>query len=76
MRSMTFTVVGVVKPLCSVKKLMLAGNTAVFDDEGCYMYDKGNGDITRLREEEGNFMLDVWIPPPSVAESAGFQRRP
>ena len=35
----------------------------IFDDEGSYIYHKASGEINVLREDDGNYMLDVWIPP-------------
>ena len=39
-------------------------HTVVFDDEGSFIRDKTTGDINWLREDNGNYMLDVWILPP------------
>ena len=54
----------VTKPLGSVKKICQAGHTVVFDGEGSFIMNKNTGEVTGLRAEDGNFMLDAWIPPP------------
>ena len=75
-RGMVFQAAGVAKPLGSVKKMMQAKHRVVFDEEGCYVENKITGEINLMREEEGNFMLDVWVPPPEVALEIGFGRQP
>ena len=51
------------KPLASVKKICQAGHRVVFDEEGSYMFNKATGELNYLREDAGNYMLDVWVPP-------------
>ena len=63
-RGMSFTGAPVAKPLGSVKRLCAAKHTVVFDDEGSFIYNKITGEMNVLREEEGNYMLDVWVAPP------------
>ena len=53
----------VTRPLASVKKICKAGHIVVFDDDGSYIYNKITGEINQLRKDDGNYMLDVWIPP-------------
>ena len=48
--------------------MMISGHRVVFDDEGSYIMNKATGEVNILREEEGNFMLDVWVPPPEAAK--------
>ena len=64
MRHMTFCAAPVAKPLASVKKMVLAGHRVVFDDIS-YIENKVTGEVNYLREEAGNYILDVWVPPPS-----------
>ena len=33
----------------------------VYDDDGSYVYNKATGDINWLREENGNYMMDMWV---------------
>ena len=63
LRAMTFQAAPVTKPLGSVKKICMAGHTVVFDNEGSYIYNKATGELNMLREEGGNYMLDLLIPP-------------
>ena len=35
----------------------------VFDGEGSYIYNKTTGESTRLREENGVYLLDVCVAP-------------
>ena len=53
------------KPLASVMKICAAGHQVVFDADGSYIINKYNGEINYLREENGNYLLDVWVPPKS-----------
>ena len=66
-RSITAQVCEVNKALLSVQKVMKAGNRIVFDEEGSYIEDKGTGEIMNLRQENGMFLLKVW-----VHKDAGF----
>ena len=63
LRAMTFQAAPVTKPLGSVKKICKAGHVVVFDDDGSYIINKSTGEINMLREEGGNYMLDLLIPP-------------
>jgi hypothetical protein len=62
-RRMTMQAAEVSKPLASVKRICEAGHTVVFDETGSFMFDKTTGEVNYFREEAGNYMLDVWIPP-------------
>ena len=64
------------KPLASVMKMVKEGHTVVFDSQGSYVYHKYTGEVNALREEEGIYVMDVWVPPPEVAKSMGFGRQP
>ena len=75
-RGMVFQVAGVSKPLASVTKMNEAGHIVVFDGPESFIVNKITGEINALRQEDGNFMLDVWVPPPSIAEQAGFHGQP
>ena len=62
-RNMLFQVCDVTKPLASVSKICKKGHKVVFE-EGCsYIQNLYTGDITWLREENGVFVMDVWLPP-------------
>jgi hypothetical protein len=62
-RSMKMQAAEVSKPLASVKRICEAGHTVVFDETGSFMFDKATGEVNYFREEGGNYMLDVWVPP-------------
>ena len=64
------------KPLASVKRIVEAGHAVVFAPPelgGSFILNLTTGEENVMREDDGNYMLDVWIPPP---EAAGFMRRP
>ncbi len=64
---MKMQAVEVSKPLATVTGICEAGHTVVFDKSGSFMFDKATGDLNYLREEGGNYMLDVWVPPTVAA---------
>ena len=68
-RGMVFTGAPVSKPLASVKRICSAGHIVIFDDEGSYIYNKATGEVNLLREEQGNYMLDVYVPPGGSKEA-------
>ena len=75
LRGMPFQDAPVSKPLGSVKRMCSSGHRVVFDDEGSYIQNKATGELNWLREENGNYILDVWVIPPSNSD-AGFGRQP
>ena len=78
MRGMTFRAAEVAKPLGAVKKICAAGHFVGFDETGSFILNKSSGEINWLREDDGNYMLDVWVPPPNApSENAqpGFRRQ-
>ncbi len=79
MRGMTFQAAPVSKPLGSVKRICGTGHRVVFDEEGSFIQNKTTGEINWLREEEGNYILDVWIIPAADLpqdNGAGFGWQP
>ena len=62
-RSMKVQAAPVTKPLASVMRIVQAGHVVVFDNESSYIMNKKTGEINFLREEDGNYMLDVWVRP-------------
>ena len=50
------------KPLCSVAKLIHAGNRVVFDAKGSYIQTT-KGDHLTLHEKGGVFLMPAWIQP-------------
>ena len=65
LRKMTFQAAPVAKALGSVSKICAAGHAVVFDADYSFIMNKATGEINWLREEQGNYMLDVWVPPPT-----------
>ena len=60
-------------------KLIEAGHCVIFDDGGSYIYNKSTGEVNMLREDEGNYMLDVWVPPSNMKPNdvmKSFHRQP
>ena len=49
--------------LLSVKQLNKTGHAVVFDDEMSFIINKFTGEVNVLREDNGNLMMDVWLPP-------------
>ena len=78
MRSMRIQAAPVTKPLASVMKIVQAGHTVVFDQSGSYLMNRKTGEINMLREEDGNYMLDVWVRPTNEGDNEGstFGRHP
>ena len=61
------------KPLGSVIHICKAGHAVVFDSDGSYIINKITGEINWLREEHGNFMLNVWIPRSDQVDARTLQ---
>ena len=53
----------VTKPLGAVSRICKAGHTVVFDNEGSYIYNKTTGSVDWLREENGTYLLDMYVVP-------------
>ena len=70
-RGMTFQAAPVARPLGSVMRICKAGHRVVFDDDGSYIENKTTGEINWMRQENGNYMLDMWVIP-----EASFGRQP
>ena len=76
LKAMTFQACDVTKPLASVKRMMDAGHAVVFaPDElgGSFILNLQTGDDEPLVEEDGNYYMDVWVPPPTALP---FVRQP
>ena len=76
LRGITFQAAGVSKGLLSVEKMNENGHAVVFDGDMSFVVNKATGEVNHLRRQDGNFMLDLWILPPDVAETWGFGRQP
>ena len=65
------------KPLAAVKRIVEAGHAVIFAREsmgGSFVLNLQSLVGNSLREDGGNYMLDVWIPP--AARVSGFVRHP
>ena len=76
LRNMRVQAAPVTKPLASVMRIVQAGHTVVFDSEGSFILNKTSGERNMLREEDGNYMLDVWVPPTNESAVPTFGRHP
>ena len=72
-RGMTFQAAPVSKPLGSVKRICAAGHRVVFDEDGSYRENKTTCETNMLREDNGNYMLDIWIVPLQTTEWGPMQ---
>ena len=78
-RGMLIRAALVSKPLASVKITCQARHIVVFDEHGSFIVDKSTGEINWLRDDDGNCMLDAWVPPPGYPGEdckRGFGRHP
>ena len=58
---LTFQIARVNKPLLSVAMMVKDGMRVVFDDTGSYIYNKKTGEVMRLKQERGVFVLEAWV---------------
>lgn len=58
-RRMTFRMAEVNKPLASVRRICDSGNRVVFDSGSSYIEHKATGQRTKMRQENGTYVLDV-----------------
>ena len=72
LRSMVFQAAPVTRALGSVKRICKSGHRVVFDEGGSYIEHKATGEVNMLREEDGNYVLDMWVLP----NEAGFGGQP
>ena len=47
---------------------MSAGHSVVFESEGSYIVNKNSGESNWMRQDNGNYMLHVWIPIASLTD--------
>ena len=60
-RGVTAQVCDVHRPLMSVKKMCRSGHRVVFDEEGSFIESKETGERLKIVEEDGEYLLDVWV---------------
>ena len=64
-------------PPASVKRIVEANHAVVFSPDalgGSLILNLDTGETNQMREADGNYMLDVLVPPASEVE--GFGRQP
>ena len=60
-KGVTAQVCAVHRPLMSVKKICRNNQRVVFDDEGSYIENKTTGERLKVLEEDGEYVLDIWV---------------
>ena len=76
---MTFQATPVSRALGSVKRMNETGHVVVFDGQNTYIQNKVTGEVNWLREENGNYLMDLWIMPMdklNELKHQGFGRQP
>ena len=71
-----FQVADVSRPLMSVSKVCEAGNRVIFGQSGGAISNISSGKTIVFEMKDGVYIFPLWIPCPSFAGSAPFQRRP
>ena len=72
LRAMTFQAAPVDRALGSVKRKCSSGHMAVFVDDGSDVLNKMTGEVNWVREESGNYIMDLWVMP---NKGQGFTRQ-
>ena len=60
--SMKIQCADVKKALCSVHKMNMGGNVVVLDGGRSYMQNKETGQRTRIKYEDGQYVMYLWLP--------------
>ena len=68
-KGITAQVCKVHRPLMSVKKICKNGQRVVFDDESSYVENKETGERIKVVEEDGEYVLEVWVNTKDAKES-------
>ena len=61
-RDITMQVADVHKPLCAMSKVCKAGHRIILDDDGSYIQHKRTGEKTELKQKNGVYVLQFWVP--------------
>ena len=76
LRGMTLPAAPLSKQLGSVKRMCNSGHRVVFEEGASYILNLATGEVEWLRDESGNYILDVWIVPSSAMPAEpGFGRQ-
>ena len=60
-QGVTAQICDVHRPLMSVKNMCKSGHKVIFDDEGSYIESKQTGERLKIVEEDGEYLLDLWV---------------
>ena len=60
-KGITAQVCKVHRPLMSVRNVCKNGQRVVFDEEGSYIDSKETGEKLKITEEDGEYLLGVWV---------------
>ena len=71
----TFQVTDVTKALGSVSKIVANGNKVVFDESGSFIENKRSRERLWMREDNGVYVLDVYVAPPDCHEKKRYFHR-
>jgi hypothetical protein len=60
----------VTKPLQSVRALVTADQTVVFDNGGSFVFNKVSGELNAIRDDGTNYLMKQWVIPPDQIQGA------
>ena len=63
--SKTQQVAAVSNHLTSVRQEMKGNKMVVFDDEGCYTFNKLSSEVVPIEDNGMNFIMEEWVVPPN-----------
>ena len=77
-KGITAQICDVHRPLMSVKKICKSGYLVIFDDDCSYIEEKETGESIKVIEEDGEYVLDVWVKADGEGETTfgGRVQRP
>ena len=61
--------------LAGAMRIMKAGNRIVLDEEGSFIEDKKTGRQIKMRMENGDFEVDIWVPRPKSKIEEGTKNK-
>ena len=73
--NMVMQVAGVMKVLASVSRMTRANNRVVFYSEGSYILNKTTNKRTPLKENNGVYVVNVWVKRKEEWPQQGFTRQ-
>ena len=70
-KAVTAQICAVTKNLLSVHGMTRNGHRVVFDEDGSYIEDKSSGERSWMHQENGMYMLKLWVSK-KTSKEAGF----